>query len=154
MAVISWMLFSWLYREGKLNKGDNFKAASANLKEIKSEYKANKEEKSDNYIFDKWMWFGSGFYGLASLWTFAVIEIQDLFNFIFNFPGFTRLLNGEFIQIIVNFIVNQVGNLVSAFIWFNFWDDGSILLCFIVAYFGYWTGMELAKRKDLDLTRK
>jgi len=144
MAVISWLIFSWLYREGMLDIDADRKTTSTELKEIHKSYKQDKNKKR-NYLHGKWMWFGSGFYGLAALWTFIVVEFLDLINFVFSFPGFTKLLENGFVDFIIKTILNQVGNIVSAFVWFQYWSEDSILTWFIVAYAGYMVGIYVAK---------
>ena len=153
ILVLSWLLFSWLYREGKLEIKADRKATAGSLKEMKKASK-DKDVRGQNYIYDKWMWFGSGFYGLAALWTFLVMELVDAINFIFNFPGFASLLAGGFINVIIRGLMNQLENIISAFLWFNYWSDGSPFIWLIVSYFGYLGGIELAKRFNIELPRK
>lgn len=153
ILILSWLLFSWLYREGKLEIKADRKATAGSLKEMK---KASKEKDAagQNYIYDKWMWFGSGFYGLAALWTFLVMELVDLFNLVFDFPGFASLLAGGIINVILRGLMNQIENIVSAFLWFNYWSDGSPVIPLVVTYIGYLGGVELAKRFNIELPRK
>ena len=154
ILVLSWLLFSWLYREGKLEIKADRKATAGSLKEMKKASK-DKDVGGQNYIYDKWMWFGSGFYGLAALWTFLVMELMDIINFFFNFPGFASLLAGGFINVIVKGLLNQLENIVSAFVWFNFWSDNSSpVIWFIISYLGYLGGIELAKRFNVELPSK
>jgi hypothetical protein len=153
MLVLSWLLFSWLYRKGKLEIKAGNKETAVSLKAMKKESKA-KGQGGQNYLYDKWMWFGSGFYGLAALWTFMVIEVIDLANFIFNFPGFASLFAEGIINTLVTLFLNQLGNILSAFIWFNYWSDGSPIIWLLVAYLSYLGGIELAKRYNIELPRK
>jgi hypothetical protein len=153
VLVLSWLLFSWLYREGKLEKKADRKETAGALKEIKVESKA-KDQGGQNYLFDKWMWFGSGFYGVAALWTFMVIELLDFVKFIFNFPGFASLFADGVVNLFVTVLLNQLGNIISAFIWFNYWSDGSPITWFLIAYLSYLAGIELAKRYNIELPRR
>jgi len=41
--------------------------------------------------------------------------------------------------------MNQLSNLISAFMWFSYWD-GSMLIWVLVAYAGYIAGIEAARR--------
>lgn len=153
IVVLSWLLFSWLYREGKLEIKADRKATAGSLKEMK---KASKQKGvgGQNYIYDKWMWFGSGFYGLAALWTFLVMELADIFNLFFNFPGFASLLEGGLVNVIIRVLLYQLQNILSAFLWFNYWSEGSPFIWLVVAYFGYLGGIELAKRFNIELPSK
>lgn len=155
VLVMSWLLFSWLYREGKLEIKAGRKATAGNIKEMKKEAK-DKNTQGRNYIYDKWMWFGSGFYGLAALWTLFVMEMTDIFHFIFNLTSFSSLLTGGLISILLKALMNQIANIVSAFVWFQYWSSGtqaSPIVWFGVAYLGYLAGIELAKRFNIKLFR-
>jgi hypothetical protein len=56
------------------------------------------------------------------------------------------------IAFLIGVATEQLGNLISAFLWFNYWDD-SLLVSFLIAYVGYWSGVEAARR-NLDLSRE
>ena len=145
IGFLSWLLFSWLYSEGKLSIDADRKTIKSNLKEIKkSKDKPTGDELG--FLYKRWMRFGSGFYGLAALWTLIVSEMIDFYMFMSNFPGFAKLWEDGVIKILVAFLVNQLANLVTAFIWFTYWSKTSMLLWVAVAYAGYWVGIQLAKR--------
>ena len=145
MVALSWFIFSWLYGSGEIDRDADRKAISARLKKMKKSFNKDATE-NPHFIFGKWMKFGGGFYGLAGLWTFAVIEILDFFRFVFYFPGIAQLLEDVIISFVVSFLINQFGNVISAFLWFSYWPAESILLWILIAYLGYWTGVELARR--------
>ena len=145
LAVITWLIFSWMYREDMLDVDGDRKSTSEELKRIKKSHKQEKG-KQQHYLFGKWMWFGSGFYGLTALWTFIVVEFLDVFNFVFSFPGFATLFGDGFIAFLLSAILNQLSNIVTAFVWFNYWSDDSIIVWVVVAYAGYMVGMSAAKR--------
>lgn len=144
MAALSWFLFSWLYNSGELDREDDRRAIKARVKKMKKFYEKEKRQKR-NYFYDKWMWFGSGFYGLAGLWTFAVIEITDLFSFVYNFSASTQLFDEGLMNFLVTLGLNQLGNILNAFLWFAYWPADSVLLWVLVAYIGYWVGVEIAR---------
>ncbi|MFP6840236.1 MAG: hypothetical protein VB962_11770 [Pseudohongiellaceae bacterium] len=146
MVAISWLMFSWLYSSGEIDREADRKAVKLRLKKMKNTFE-KKEAHSAGYVYDKWMWFGSGFYGLAALWTFSVIEISDFLSFIFSFPGFSVLFEDGVIGFFISVALGQLGNLISAFIWFSYWPADSILVWILVACLGYWGGVELARRK-------
>ncbi len=146
MVVITWLMFSWLYGSGEIDREADNRAVKQRLKKMKTSFK-KKETQSSNYIYNKWMWFGSGFYGLAALWTFSVIEVSDFFSFIFGFPGFAVLFEDGIIGFVISVALGQLGNMITAFIWFSYWPADSILVWILVAYLGYWGGVELARRK-------
>ena len=144
VGFMSWLVFSWLYADNKLDLEAERKTIAANLKQMKKSSRS--EQKDLNYMHRKWMWFGGGFYGLAALWTFFIVEVMDFLRFASNFPGFAKLFENGIANMVVNLISNQVGNIVNAFVWFNYWSDKSIVITALIAYLGYLAGVQLAKR--------
>lgn len=152
MVMLSWLVFSKLYREGRLEVDANRKEAEAALKAQRKEKKANPSASSTekDALFDKWMWLGGGFYGLAGLWTLLIVEVTDITRFIVGLPQFVQSFDGGIFDLVKMFIANQLSNLVAAFAWFTYWADGKFIAYWmLVAYLGYLAGMQLAKRKDL-----
>ncbi|NKB34039.1 MAG: hypothetical protein GKR91_13165 [Pseudomonadales bacterium] len=145
LVALSWFLFTWLFSSGEIDRQADHKAISSRLKKMKKVV-ADNENQNANYVYEKWSWFGTGFYGLAGLWTFAVIEISQFFGFIFNFPGFEALFGDGIISFLVELLINQFGNVIQAFVWFMYWPADSIIIWVLIAYLGYWVGVELARR--------
>ncbi len=149
LFLISWVLFSRLYDSGDIDRSGDRKADKAQLKAYNKASKKKAKTGRKSFV-DRVMWhwssFGGGFYGLAALWTFVVIEFQDLIGFIFNFPGLKALFEDGVISLLVSILVNQITNAVSALIWFSYWPAQSILIWVVAAYLSYWLGMDLAKR--------
>lgn len=150
MAALSWFIFARLYSAGDMDRSADRKAIKQQMKSLASSLKTAKKAKtrrSSNPVFDKWMWFGGGFYGLAALWTFVVVEANEIFNFLFHNPGREVLFRDGLVGLFVDLVLNQIQNIVTAFVWFNFWETDSIVLLVLVAYAGYWTGVEIARRE-------
>jgi len=150
LALLSWLIFMRLFVSGKLDRQSDRKSIERGVKKIKALFKNEKkksfaEKSKTDLVFEKWMYFGSGFYGLAALWTFLVIELSELIDFVFNFPGLDVLFGDGLISFLFNVGMNQLGNLISAFVWFSYWD-GSMLIWVLVAYAGYHAGIEAARR--------
>ncbi|TFH72240.1 hypothetical protein E3V39_11620 [Gammaproteobacteria bacterium LSUCC0112] len=148
VAGMSWLMFNWLYGAGQLSRSAGHKAIREQLEQIKKSHKTNKA-KSGNYLYRQWMMFGGGFYGLAVLWTLLSIEVLELIGFLFNF-NLQELLADGVIAMIVNFIVAQFGNIVTAVVWFAYWPDGDqpMLPWILVAYAGYLIGIHLAREQQ------
>ena len=91
LVALSWFIFSWLFSSGEIGREDDHKTITSRLKKLKKVV-ADNENQNANYVYEKWSWFGTGFYGLAGLWTFAVIEISQFFGFIFNFPSLFNII--------------------------------------------------------------
>lgn len=146
VLALTWYMFGRLYQAGELERGHTGKALGQSLKELKAKNKAP-ETRSKDFLHNRWMRFGGGFYGLTALWTFAVIEALDLTGFIWNFPGFAALFADGVISFLVDVFTNQITNFVSAMVWFTYWggDGGSIFVTFFIAYGAYLAGLKLAR---------
>lgn len=155
MVVLSWLAYSWLYRNGHLDINLNLKQAERDLKQSHKAAKKIKvggarqnQELKENFWLGKWMWFGGGFYGLTALWTLIAVEIQDTIRFIGNLPTFIAEFNGGIIQLITMFLLNQLANIVYALTWFFYWGGGFKPWWIICAYLGYLLGGRLAQAYD------
>ncbi len=151
LAMLSWFLFAQLYAGGDVDREADRKAIKSRIKTLRTVFKTRNKAKSaksnSERVYENWMKFGSGFYGLAALWTFVVIEVADVFNFIVNNPGWAVLFEDGVVSLLVNVLINQLQNLISAFVWFGFWDADSVMLWVLIAYASYWIGVELARRE-------
>lgn len=147
MVVFSWFIFSWLFSSGDIDRHQDRKTLSASVKKLKKKLgKSSGSGGKAEYIYGKWMWFGSGFYGLAGLWTFAVIETLQFFGFMLDVGSWNTLMDDGLISFLINFALNQLGNMLQGLLWFTFWPAESILVWVLVAYLAYWAGVELARR--------
>jgi len=89
---------------------------------------------------------------VLGLWTFAVIEIADVFRVILNPSAILEALSDGVIAALIELALNQVSNLIAAFVWFGYWGEDGILAWLLVAYAGYWIGVGMARRgKDLPI---
>ena len=152
MVVLSWIIFTRLYGGGELDRNADKKSIGAKVKNMKRSFNKEKDGGTSNYMVEKWMWFGSGFYGLAGLWTFAVIEIADVLRVISNPSTILHALDDGFVAAVIDLAVNQFSNFITAFVWFGYWPDEGTIVWLLVAYVGYWIGEELARRgKELPI---
>lgn len=147
MSALSWLLFSWLFSNNDIDRKADGKTLNASLKKLrKKQSRKSRSRSKAEFVYDKWMWFGGGFYGLAGVWTFAVIEISQFFSFLFNVSAWSELFAGGLVNTIVQFLLNQLFNMLQGLLWFSYWPSESMLLWILIAYLGYWVGVELARR--------
>lgn len=148
MAIMSWLMFNWLYGAGQLPREAGHKAIREHLTTLRKHHKTNKA-KSGNYLYKQWLFFGGGFYGLAILWTLLVIEVSELIRFILNFDLAALLADGV-IALLVAIIVAQFGNILSALLWFGYWPSGNqaIVPWVAMAYGGYLLGIHFARESQ------
>ncbi len=154
MVVLSWTIFAWLYVGGSLDRNAGRKSVGVEVKKLKKSFNKKKEGGTANYMAEKWLWFGGGFYGLAALWTFAVIELLDIVRLILSPSTILDAFDNGLVSAVIQLAANQLSNLITAFVWFGYWGDDGILVWLAVAYAGYWIGVELARRDKELPTRE
>jgi len=147
MAVLSWLIFHWLFSDGSLGRDVKHKALKSQLKGQEKRLK-NSGNKKAQLFYNRWAWFGGGFYGLAGLWTFLVIEIGDLANFL-SAGNYLAGIDSNIIDFVISILINQLTNSIQALLWFSYWPGpGESMLIWIAAgYLGYWVGVEMARRQ-------
>jgi len=129
---MTWYLFRRLYERGDLEVGTDYKTIKSNLKTIKKQGK-----KSSDKLHRRWMKFGGGFYGLTAVVTLILVEVADIWNFLFHFPGLDVLFEDGLIGFVVGFLVNQLQNFITACLWFVHWgDNGRNMFVWIVVPYG------------------
>ena len=150
-GILAYLLFTWSIRTGRLTKTGTHKSLQAELKGLKTSLKEDKAAKSKNPIHNKWMQFGGGFYGIMALWTFMVIELAEVIDFIRSFEIYETINQQIVIDLAIAFIKNSLMNFLTAITWFLHWldevPDNMRLVWFALAYGGYWAGLQLARRK-------
>ncbi|MCP5348047.1 MAG: hypothetical protein R3F41_10550 [Gammaproteobacteria bacterium] len=154
--LFSWLIFHWLFAEGEIDRDIRHRALKAELKNNrKSLKKAIRTTGNRNVrlVYKRWASFGGGFYGIAGLWTFLVIEISDLVNFLRS-GNYLAPFSGDILDIVISFLMNQITNSIQALLWFSYWPGpGDSMLIWIAAgYLGYWVGIELARRLLTPIT--
>ncbi len=148
--LLSWLIFRWLFAEGRIGREVNHKALNSALKDNRKSLKKTLKKSNNRnvrFVYNRWAWFGGGFYGLAGLWTFFFIESSDLISFLSN-GDYLAPFSGDVVDIIISFLINQISNSIQALLWFSYWPGpgDSMLLWIVAGYFGYWAGIELARR--------
>lgn len=159
LTAMSWLMFNWLYGAGQLPREAGHKAIRDHLDSLRKHHKTSKTRRG-NYLYRQWMLFGGGFYGLSVLWTLLVIETFELIGFIVDFDLQALLADGV-LAMLISFALAQLGNIVSALLWFAYWPDngGAIIPWVVMAYAGYLYGIHLARERQTlhhwrDLSRE
>ncbi|HKI75364.1 MAG TPA: hypothetical protein VJ998_11990 [Pseudomonadales bacterium] len=146
VALLSWLLFYRLYSSGELPRDVNSKAIRASLKQINKARKKIDKKRRD-VLHTKWMKFGGGFYGVAALWTFVVMEVGGIVATLAHPSSIEGMFSDGLLRFMVQVIVNQITTFVNALLWFSYWGDKGhgIFLWGVVAYGGYVLGLNLAR---------
>ena len=77
VAVLTAIVLRPLYASQELDREQDAKTLNASLKALGKARKKNKQANA-NLIEAKWWQFGGGFYGAAALWTFVVLELNEV----------------------------------------------------------------------------
>lgn len=153
VGVLSFLLFRWSVKSGRLSTGSDSRALKEELKAMKRGRKNNKT-RSKNPLHNKWMRFGGGFYGAVGLYTFFLIEGREVIDLAQGYEGMDAMMasvgNASFADLLVQFFVNSLKNFISAVAWPGYWAPGlsgnAILVWFALTYGAYWLGMKLARK--------
>jgi len=129
-----------------------------NSKELKIELKNTQIEKDHEesviaqMLHKKWMRFGGGFYGVLVFITYIHIEVYQIFDFIRSFTGFQDFLDSIGFAMIINFFIEAVMNLITAFLWFVYWYKflpiGSFWVWIIVAFIAHTSATKYALSRN------
>jgi len=109
---------------------------------------ADEPQKSKKFdpLHSKWMQFGGGFYGVVAVFTYLLIELAEVRDFVANFAD---LFRGGLIGMVVNFFIESLRNFIAAIAWPAYWlgrISGDPWMWVLGAYGGYWLGSKLAFR--------
>lgn len=95
-------------------------------------------------LHSKWMEFGGGFYGVVALFTYGLVELGEIRDFLLNFSD---IFSGGLISLIVQFFIESIKNFIIAIAWPAYWlrkIHGDQWLWIVSAYAGYWLGTRAA----------
>ena len=123
----------------------NVKLKSNNAKELQQELKNVKLNKDNNFVRQalqkKFLKFGGGFYGIMAFITYLHIEAYQVYDFVRKFDGWQNFIDSIGFSMFINFFIEAIMNLVTAFVWFFYWFKylpiGSFWLWLIVVIFAH-----------------
>lgn len=175
VAAFTFLVLQWSIASGRLSPFEDSKSLHKQFKdqkkavtEAKAEAKRRKkagesiEEKAPkqplihkdvgrDFIHNKVMFFGGGFYGTMALFTYGVVEIGEIFGFlgvVFT-PG--EWFKNLGFDLIIQFFINSIMNIVAAFIWFKTLTDyvtvGNGFVWLAAAYLGYLAGLKIVSHR-------
>lgn len=103
---------------------------------------------SGDLLHKNWLKFGGGFYGIVALLTYALVELDEIIQFINRFEGFSHFLEIIGLGLIIDFFINSLMNFITAITWPVHWmaaiDSSHMFVWFIMAYLAYLAGIRLA----------
>ncbi len=141
-AVVYWALHT------QRLSGGTVKALQESMKALGSEQKDKKRRQTVDPVTHQWLRFGGGFYGLVALYTWLLIQWDDVVTF---FAGIWdvvfRFDLGSVIALFVELFIESIMNFVAAIAWPVYWlaEDRNPWLLLVAAYAGYWFGIKVAR---------
>lgn len=139
----------WGMHNGHFLDTNNRKELERELKAMSKENK-DPENKNQGLIQKKWAKFGGGFYGVAALFTYIVVEVTEIATMIANFGGLWDFIRQFDVAVIVKILVEGFTNFITAMVWPVYWmkriDTDQTWLWFVAAYAGYFLGLRLAQQ--------
>jgi len=103
-----------------------------------------------NSFVKKWMDFGGGFYGVMALFTFIVLELGQIIDFLANFTSIADFIARIGLNMLIQQLLEALMNFVWSLIWPVAWLDrvggvesGAVWLA--ISYIGYRAGHHYAR---------
>lgn len=147
LAVVSWALHT------RRLSGESVKALQASMQALGKAQKDKKQRQDMDPVMDKWLKFGGGFYGLVALYTWLLIEWEDVASFARGLWDIAFSLNlGAVIGLVIELFIESIMNFVMAIAWPAYWlsHDRNPWLLLAAAYGGYWLGIKVARQVFSD----
>jgi hypothetical protein len=181
VACFTFLIVQWSIVSGRLPKFSDAKDLQAQYKKIRNEIKEAKRKakrnakqkkqaggsekerhqqenqpffhkrKGGDLLYAKLIFFGGGFYGTMALFTYLIIEVDEILKFFGKIIDVTHWHFTFSIQFVVDLFINSIMNIVAAFIWFqtlpNYVDVKNGFVWIVAAYLGYLGGVHFTKVK-------
>lgn len=148
VGLASYGLAWWALKNHYIGRADTLKSLE---KAVKKRSKDKALKKEGDPFHRKWLAFGGGFYGVAGLLTYAVVELTEVRDFILQLGGILDMIRNISFDLVIQLFVGAIKNFVVAIAWPLYWlseiQSDRIWVWFIVAYGAYWAGSTLALRK-------
>ncbi|MEP0202782.1 MAG: hypothetical protein ABJ084_14320 [Halioglobus sp.] len=148
MFFLSFALVSWALHDGKL-AGETVTQLRGSIASLSKAHKGKGQQQKADPALRHWFRFGGGFYGLVALYTWLLIEADDLLEF---FGGLANIVvnldPGALLGLLIEIFVESLINFVAAIAWPSYWLSAwsSPWLLLAAAYAGYWLGIKAARR--------
>ncbi len=148
LFLLSFALVWWALHRGRLEG----RSVSELQRSIQSLGKARKDKEKPQKVdpaLEKWFRFGGGFYGLVALYTWLLIEWDEVWGFLTGLGDIViRIDLGGLISLVIVFFIESIMNFVTAIAWPAYWlgEARQPWLWVILAYGGYWLGIKAARK--------
>lgn len=148
VAILTYVMVSWALENGHLKENGKIRDLKKDMKALSKD--KSKEKQKQNAIHRQWTKFGGGFYGIVALYTFGLVEWQELRSFIANFGGFVAFIKQLGLETIIQIFIEGLKNFITAIAWPFYWmsefGSGQFWVWGGMAYGAYWLGARYAQR--------
>lgn len=144
LFTLSFALVWWALYRGRV-EGKTFKDLQQSMADLGKRHKDKEQNEKVDPALSKWFSFGGGFYGLVALYTWILIEWDEISDFIM---GLGDLVLRFDLGVLIRFFIDSIMNFVWAIAWPMYWlrAADNPWIWFGVAYAGYWLGTHAAQR--------
>ncbi len=167
VALLTFLVLQWSIASGRLSRFDReenlhrqYKKHTKQARKLRGNTETGQEDDEQPWFrkraagdlfHNKVTFFGGGYYGTMAVLTYILIETVEIWKFLAELLNPSTWLNKIGVDLIIDFIVNSITNLVAAFVWFHTLpeyitiDNGFIWLA--ASYLGYLLGLRLVAEK-------
>jgi len=152
VAALTYLLMRLVLSSGNIDRFKSRKDLEKKLTNLKKSHDKDKKHdihKIKNPVARKWLDFGGGFYGMMAFFTYILIEIGEIADFIGSLSDLDQFISSLGIGLLIQFLINSILNFVYAMIWFitlqNVYYTNYPLLWLLIAYGSYLLGAWLAR---------
>lgn len=147
LFVLSFGLVWWALRRGSAT-GGTVQELQKSLEDFGKRHGDKEDPEQADPILGRWFEFGGGFYGLVALYTWLLIEWDDVADFLGGLGDLVlRFDLGALISLLVSLFIESIMNFVAAIAWPVYWlgEARNPWLWALLAYGGYWLGIKAAQ---------
>jgi hypothetical protein len=148
LFLLSFGLVWWALHRGRL-EGSSVSELQRSIQSLGKSRKDKERPQKVDPALEKWFRFGGGFYGLVALYTWLLIEWDEVWGFLTGLGDIViRVDIGGLISLVIGFFIESIMNFVAAIAWPIYWlgEARYPWLWIILAYGGYWLGIKSARR--------
>lgn len=167
ITLFTFLILQWSIASGRLSRFDSEESLH---RQYKKQSKAARKSKGDkgtdpkgedkplfheraagDFFHNKVTFFGGGYYGTMAVLTYILIEAVEVWQFLLRFADPSNWVNNFGFDLIVEFFINSLTNLIAAFVWFNslpdYIDINNGFIWLGASYLGYLAGLRLTAEK-------
>jgi NTP pyrophosphatase (non-canonical NTP hydrolase) len=152
VTALTYFLMRLVLSSGTIDRFESRKDLEKKLSKLKKNHDKDKEKsvnKVKNPVARKWLDFGGGFYGLMAFFTYILIEVGEIADFVRSLSDLEKFISSLGFDLLIQFLINSILNFVYAMIWFitlqNVYYTSYPLLWLLIAYGSYLLGAWLAR---------